>query len=114
MAQDLSFWKYKSEAAFDDEKVYTKLSLGMKVDEVEELPINKIYEDIRIAFAQWNWISKNNFENNEETIELFITKQFIRFECYSITIENMNRIIDIMNKYGCPLYDSAISTRFSL
>ena len=41
-----------------------------------------------------------------------ITKQFVRVDCYNLTEYNMNRIIDIMLKYECPLYDAAIDVRF--
>ena len=41
-----------------------------------------------------------------------LTKQFARFDCYFMSEDDMNKIIDIMIDHGCPLYDSAIDVRF--
>lgn len=57
---------------------------------------------------------KNKVQIANQVIELFITDQFVRFDCYNVTYEFMNLIIDIMAKYECPLYDSTISVRFEL
>ena len=61
-----------------------------------------------------SWSSKDDgyFENSDEAFQLMITKQFVRVDCYNLTEYNMNRIIDIMLKYECPLYDAAIDVRF--
>ena len=41
-----------------------------------------------------------------------MTKQFVRVDCYSMTEKNINKIIDVLLKYECPLYDAAIDVRF--
>ena len=112
--RDLSFWKYKTDTVQNDEAVYNKLIAGIKVDEVEQLPVKNILLNIKDVFGEWNWTSQTTLEKDEQMIEIFMTEQIVRFDCYSVTNENMNLIIDIMNKYGCPLYDSSISIRFEL
>lgn len=114
MARDLSFWKYKTDTVQNDEAVYNKLIAGIKVDEVEQLPVKNILFNIKDVFGEWNWTSQTTLEKDEQMIEIFMTEQIVRFDCYSVINENMNLIIDIMNKYGCPLYDSSISIRFEL
>ena len=114
MARDLSFWKYKANVAAEDEAVYDELTSGARVEGVEELPIKAVIADIKATFKDWEWTSETTLEKDQEMIELFTTEQFVRFDCYSVTMEDMNRIIDIMAEYECPLYDSSISTRFEL
>lgn len=114
MARDLSFWKYKTDTVQNDEAVYNKLIAGVRVDAVEDLPVKNILLHVKDVFKEWNWTSQTTLEKEEQMIELFMTDQIIRFDCYSVTDENMNSIIDIMNEYKCPLYDSSISIRFEL
>ena len=70
--------------------------------------------EIKTIFNEWKWEGEYHLELDSQVIELFITEQFVRFDCYNVTLDVMNIIIDIMNEYECPLYDSAISTRFEL
>ena len=114
MARDLSFWKYKTDTVQNDEAVYNKLIAGVRVDAVEDLPVKNILLHVKDVFKEWNWTSQTTLEKEEQMIELFMTDQIIRFDCYSVTDDNMNSIIDIMNEYKCPLYDSSISIRFEL
>ena len=114
MARDLSFWKYKTDTVQNDEAVYNKLIAGIRVDAVEDLPVKNILLHVKDVFKEWNWTSQTTLEKEEQMIELFMTDQIIRFDCYSVTDDNMNSIIDIMNEYKCPLYDSSISIRFEL
>lgn len=88
----------------DEKDVMTYMQLGK----------SKNNEAVWICIANTlAYIIRAAYQYAEETY-MPETIECVNFECYSVTIENMNRIIDIMNKYGCPLYDSAISTRFSL
>lgn len=114
MARDLSFWKYKKGVEENDDEVYERLSSGDFLENVELLPTKNIIKDINKNFNEWNWIDENHLEFANQVIELFITDQFVRFDCYNVTYEIMNLIIDIMAKYECPLYDSTISVRFEL
>lgn len=111
MKRELSFWKYEKEGVLNDEQVYVKLSEGEDVKGVEELPIEDAIKSIKAGFADWN-CHENVLQKNDKTIEIFTTKQFVRFDCTSLGDLDYNRIIDIMNSYGCPLYDAAISTRY--
>ena len=114
MARDLSFWKYKKNVVADDSEVYAKLSEGNLLESVDSLPVDEIYDEINTVYSGWNWKNKYNLQIGEQMIEIFMTEQFVRFDCYNVTFDEMNKIIDIMSKYECPLYDSTISTRFEL
>ena len=51
-------------------------------------------------------------KDNGNGFQLMITDQFVRVDCYGMTEYSMNKVIDILDKYNCPLYDSTIDVRF--
>ena len=112
MARDLSFWKEKTASARSASDTYKALLNGEKLDYVSVLPTEKILGDVQNTFSDWEKIDDHNYEKSGAAIEIFSTDQIIRFDCYSVTEADMNKIIDIMLKYDCPLYDSAIDVRF--
>lgn len=112
MSRDLSFWKNKTSYSDSHACVYARLSDGEFLDYLEEIPMEKIIHDFDVEFSSWKSKDEGYFEKGDEAFELMITNQFVRVDCYSVSEYNMNKIIDIMLKYGCPLYDSAINVRF--
>ena len=112
MSMDLNFWKYKESIYLDNRDVYEKLSAGDSVDGLEILPISQIIKDIEMAFKDWEKLSFCDFENKNSSFQIFTTEQFVRFDCYSVSQDDINKIIDILFEYDCPLYDSQISERF--
>jgi hypothetical protein len=112
MARDLSFWKKKENMHILNRDIYEELSKGNYLDCVYEIPSEQILQDIKYEFAEWEQLNDFCFENNYESFQLYITKQFVRVDCYSMTEQNINKIIDILLKYECPLYDATIDVRF--
>jgi len=114
MALDLSFWKYEAEAAVNYKPfdVYVSLSDGKTVMGVATLPIDKIRVKIDEIFGDWEKLDDNHLVFNDETIEIFTTDQFVRFDCYGVSEDNMNKLIDIMLEFDCRLYDPSIDVRF--
>lgn len=115
MSYDLDFWKYESGTYLDNQVVYEKCSNEQIVDGLENLPIESIIKDIQKEFFPWKMEeSEVDFENPKKrgAFQIFTTKQFVRFDCYGMEGEEMNRIIDVMNKYDCPLYDPQVLQRF--
>ncbi|RKM55780.1 hypothetical protein D6853_09550 [Butyrivibrio sp. X503] len=113
MARDLSFWKENKNTNNSCSETYKNLSNEVYLDYVSELPIEQILNDVSTTFSDWTKLDEKNYEKGDAAIEIFTTKQFCRFDCYSVTEEDMNKIMDIMFKYDCPLYDSAIDVRFA-
>lgn len=112
MSYDLSFWKCKNSVSESNEYIYTELSNENYLDYLEELPVEEINKDFNREFRSWKGEEEQFFEKGEEAFKLMITKQFVRADCYGVSEDNMNKIIDIMLKYDCPLYDAAINVRF--
>lgn len=112
MGRDLSFWRSRKAADISNREIYIKLSDGDTLDFIDEIPTELIMEDFKSEFADWETEDDKSFEKGQEYFEIMSTNQFVRVDCYSVSESGMNRIIDIMQKYGCPLYDSAIDVRF--
>ena len=113
MSYDLNFWKYKKNVYLDNQTVYEKCSEEESVDGLENLPIEDIIADIDKEFADWKNES-NDYENpkGKGAFQILTTLQFARFDCYGMQGEDMNRIIDVMIKYECPLYDPQVPQRY--
>lgn len=112
MARDLSFWKVKENTQEENSQIYKMLSEGKYLDYIEKLPSEQILQDFKVAFKEWEMTDDFWFENGDEKFQLFLTEQFVRTDCYSMAEENLNKIMDILFEYDCPLYDSSIDVRF--
>lgn len=112
MALDLSFWKYEDGVSYKPYDVYASLSEGKIVAGVATLPIEKIRVKIDEAFLDWDKLDENHFECDNEAFEIYTTEQFVRVDCYGVSENNMNKLIDIMLEFDCRLYDSSIDVRF--
>ena len=52
-------------------------------------------------------------QGDNSSFQIITTEQFVRFDCYGGIIRgDINIIIDILLKYGCPLYDPQIGICF--
>ena len=94
MSIDLSFWRYNGEPTRTHSDVYALLSDGNVVEGLEELPITNILQSLENALASWNRLDETHFEKNDEVIEVYTTSQFVRFDCYGVSYDNMNLLID--------------------
>jgi hypothetical protein len=115
MSYDLDFWKYKKGIYLDNQDVYEKCSDEHIVAGLEDLPIESILKDIQKEFINWKPEESDiDFENPDGNgaFQIFTTKQFVRFDCYGMEGVDMNRIIDVMTKYECPLYDPQVTERY--
>ncbi len=115
MSYDLNFWKYKNNVYLNNQEVYEKCSEGEIIEGLEELPIDQIKQKIAEEFSDWATDDSDFFENTigNGAFDLFTTAQFIRFNCsFKMNGEDMNRLIDIMLKYDCPLYDPQVPQRY--
>lgn len=112
MGRDLSFWKKKEDLQVKNSEIYEKLTKGKYLDCICDIPSQRILQDFKSEFAEWEYFDDLYFEKGDEAFQLLITKQFVRTDCCGMSQQNMNKIIDILLKYECPLYDPAIDVRF--
>jgi hypothetical protein len=117
MSYDLNFWQYEDEsAAADHQAVYERLSDGEFVEGLGEIPVDEILGRITEVFSAIGWTTddEETWEGESGAFQIDITPQFLRFDCYGMDGDDMNRLIDIGGEFGLPLYDPQISTRFGL
>lgn len=115
MSYDLDFWKYKQGVYLNNQEVYERCSDGELVEGLEILPIEDIKKEISRVFPDWTVNEQGDTWNppkGKEAFQLFYTSQFVRFDCYGIKGKDMNRIIDVMLSFDCPLYDPQVPQRF--
>ncbi|XZF14522.1 hypothetical protein ACTHGU_00145 [Chitinophagaceae bacterium MMS25-I14] len=115
MSYDLDFWKYKPGIYLHNQEVYEQCSEKLFVEGLEELPIERIKKDVTIEFLGWSIAEDHGSWQNTEgkgAFEIYTTTQFVWFDCYGMSGDDMNRLIDIMLRYDCPLYDPQVTTRF--
>lgn len=116
MSIDLNFWKEINdmETPLSAFEIYEKLSEEENVEWLVELPIEKILDEFKKHFHDWDIQNNINFEKDGMAFDISYTSQYIRCDCYSVSEIVMNEIIDIMINFGCPLYDSALDERFEI
>ena len=113
MSYDLNFWRYTPGSSGDHQSVYERLSDGQHVEDLEDLPIQEIRAEIATAFSDgWTQSGPDHWECSSAAFQLFTTPQFLRVDCYRMGGEDMNRFIDVLQRYGCPLYDPRVGERF--
>lgn len=113
MSYDLNFWKYKENVYLDNQNVYKALSDERNVEGLEDIPIHEIRKKIAEAFSDWDKVDENSFEMpSKGAFQIMTTPQFVRIDCYGMKGEDMNKFIDILDEYGCPLYDPQVGERF--
>jgi hypothetical protein len=113
MSYDLDFWRYKEGVTLDHQKVYEQLSDGRRVDGLEDLPVDAVIRRVTEVFTDWQKLDDVTFDGGKRGgFRLSTTLQFFRIDCYGMSVEDMNKFVDIGNEFGCPLYDPQVGQRF--
>lgn len=115
MSIELNFWRYKENTVHNDEEVYQAACCnGKYLRELEILPVDKILQKIADTFSDWIILENGQiFENKKQgAFQISMTSQIIRFDCYDMYETDMNRLINVVITFGCPLYDPQIAERF--
>ena len=115
MSVDLNFWKYKANVVHDHTAVYQAACCdGELLEELEFLPVDQILKKVNEYFSNWTVCDggKDFEKDGQGAFQIFTTPQIVRFDCYDMQGDDMNVFMDILASFGCPLYDSQVSTRF--
>ncbi len=113
MEYELGFWKYKEGIYKNNQRIYTLLSRGEEVYGIDDLPTSDILEDLKEVFNDWKLVEENEYEKeNSGFFQFTVKNNFVRFDCYQMDEDDMNKFIDIMYEYDCPLYDPQENKRF--
>lgn len=113
MSYDLDFWKYRPGIYLQHQELYERLLRGGTVEGLQYLPVTEIRSRIAAVFGDWEQIGDDDWEKEGKgAFRVFTTTQFIRIHCYGMEGSEMNKFVDILYAYECPLYDPQVARRF--
>lgn len=112
MGRQLVFWKNTDGFYMDSREIYMKLCNGEKISGLENLDTDGILKRLSRSFLDW-WLDEYNFESEKGSFTVEVYENAVIFECSeNLDYSSLNKIIDIMLEYDCPLYDHQINVRF--
>lgn len=114
MSKHLAFWKYNDGTYLDNQKVYETACIDGKAAEgLAILPISDILNRASEIFSDYDKLDEYNFESENGSFTIIATEQAVLFDCgWEMPETELNKIIDLMDEFGCPFYDPQIETRF--
>ncbi len=114
MSYDLAFWKQKQGTTDQPAGVYQQLLENGASNSAETIPMEEIIDRIRQAFSGITEAGGLVFWEGDDRgmFELVWSQQHMHCCCRQSHAEEMNRLIEIIHEYGCPLYDPQVDKRF--
>jgi len=106
--------------ALDSPAVYGALMEGTEVEGLLDLPVDSILSAIPDAYptalrapngpdSEWiDWVS----DDGSSSFQVEWSRLHVLVECRHLDNESKNRIIDVLDRFECPLYDPQITERF--
>jgi len=114
MSYDLSFWKYSDGVSLNHHEIYLALSNGDEIEGIQSIDSEAIRQTVESEFLRigWSRLGPNDFESDAGSFQLYHTEQLFRVDCYGMSGDDMNRLIDIAVGFGCRLYDPQVGERY--
>ena len=113
MARQLVFWKYQDGIYLDNKKVYQSICDDKTIQGLANLPVSEMKEKVKRIFSNYDMLDEQNFESANGSFTIFENSKYVIFDCsFSMPVDDLNKIIDIMLEYDCPYYDPQIEIRF--
>ncbi len=111
---ELLFWNYQEGIYLNHHLVYEAIADGELVEGLEELPIEVILNRITKVFAIWEKVDNSSWKNpsGNGAFHIRTTTQSIKIDCYGTEGKTMDKLVDIMEEFKCPLYDPQVPERF--
>ena len=110
---ELLFWNYKEGIYLNHHLVYESISDAELVDGLEDLPIEIILNRINNVFATWEKVDEFSWKNTlgQGAFHIRTTQQSVKIDCYGTEVKTMDKLVDILNEFKCPLYDPQVPER---
>jgi hypothetical protein len=117
---DLAFWKQAGDEDLEPSTVYRSLIDHRTVEGLATLPIESILTELLVVLpgsvresngAGWEWIDWVS-EDDQSSIQIWWSDLHVYADCRNAEYEVVNRIIDVLADFGCPLYDPQVDKRF--
>jgi len=113
MGRQLVFWKYEDGVYLDNQNVYEMICDEEGIDGLEDISKEDVLDRIKTEFSDYDELDEYNYESSMGSFTVNFTEQSVLFDCsYSLPETELNKMIDIMAEFDCPLYDPQIATRF--
>ncbi|MFY0482119.1 hypothetical protein ACI6PS_05890 [Flavobacterium sp. PLA-1-15] len=111
---ELVFWRYAEEVYLNHQLVYEALDEGENVEGLEQLPTDIILNRINSVFSKWERVDENSWKNSDGPGAFCVksTPQSVIVECYGTQGKTMDKLVDIMEEFKCPLYDPQVPERY--
>lgn len=111
---ELVFWRYSEEVYLNHQEVYEALDEGLEIDGLEKLPTEVILNRINSVFSKWERVDENSWKNSDGPGAFCVksTPQSITIECYGTQGTAMDKLVDVMEEFKCPLYDPQVPERY--
>ncbi len=111
---ELLFWRYLDEIYLNNQEVYEALVEKQEVEGLAELQVEVIVNRINSVFSEWERVDENSWKNSKGkgAFQVITTPQSIKIDCYGTEGKTMNKLVDIMEEFKCPLYDPQVPERY--
>jgi hypothetical protein len=111
---ELLFWRYLEEIYLNNQEVYEALVEKEEVDGLAVLPIEVIVNRINSVFSDWERVDENSWKNSKGkgAFQVTTTSQSVKIDCYGTEGKTMNKLVDVMEEFKCPLYDPQVPQRY--
>lgn len=112
---ELVFWKYLEEVYLNHHEVYETISEEQaEIEGLEVLPVQVILNRIASVFSKWEKVDDSSYKNNDGVGAFHIrtTPQSIKIDCYGTEGRTMDKLVNIMEEFKCPLYDPQVPERY--
>jgi hypothetical protein len=111
---ELLFWKYTDGIYLNHHEVYEALDDEEEVEGLENLPVDVIINRINSVFSKWERVDENSWKNNDGPGAFYVKKTpfSVKIDCYGTVGTTMDKLVDIMDEFKCPLYDPQVPERY--
>ena len=111
---ELVFWKYLEDVYLNHQEVYEAMEEQETIEGLEELPVAVIINRIASVFSKWERVDDNSWKNKDGVgaFQVKTTPQIIQIDCYGTQGKTMDKLVDIMEEFKCPLYDPQVPERY--
>ena len=119
MSYELVFWRQADMMSQSSKTTNEALKNRQAVEGLSELPIDEVLREITTSFpnslresgGSEEWITWSSTDG-EDTFRVTWSAQHFRVECHHLPLNQVNRLVKIGEKFGCPLYDPQTGERF--
>lgn len=114
MGRQMAFWKQDKGVQLNAHDVYEKACIEEEtVNGLVTLPVSDILAKVCEIFSDYDKLDEYNYESDKGSFTISTTERTVMFDCtWSMLLDELSKIIDIMLGFDCPFYDSQIDTRF--